>query len=157
RGDPLLATVTVRQCLNHSGGWDRDVGGDPVNWEPQICRAFKLKPPLSPPQFIQFVMTLPLDFKPGTAQKYSNVGFIILGEVVGKISGQPYERFVAENVIAPIGMTRTGLFAFDGKYGPGEAVRYLPGTMTALPPMVFPMIKATGGWSATVVDLARFL
>ena len=36
RMDPRLRSVTVRQCLNHSGGWDRAVSGDPVNWEPQI-------------------------------------------------------------------------------------------------------------------------
>jgi N-acyl-D-amino-acid deacylase len=157
RVDPRLATVTVRQCLNHSGGWDRDVSGDPTNWEPQICRALKLKPPLGAQHFIEFVLGLPLDFAPGTQQKYSNVGFIILGEVIGKLSGRPYERFVSESVLGPMGMKRTGLFAFDGKYGPAEAVRYLAGSMIALPAMVFPMIKATGGWSSTAVDMARFL
>jgi N-acyl-D-amino-acid deacylase len=155
--DPRLAGVTVRQCLNHSGGWDRAVRGDPVNWEPQICRAFRLRPPLSPAQFVSFAWGLPLDFNPGTDAKYSNVGYIILGEIVARVSGQPYERFIAENVLRPMGITRAGLHGLDGKYVAGEALRYLAGTLIALPPMLLPMVDATGGWSSSVVDMARFL
>jgi N-acyl-D-amino-acid deacylase len=157
RVDPRLRTVTVRQCLNHSGGWDRAVHGDPVNWEPQICRAYRVRPPLSPAHFISFAMTLPLNFKPGTDAKYSNVGYIILGEVIAKVSGRPYDRFVIDNVLKPMGIKRAGLHAFDGKYMAGEALRYLAGTMLALPALLFPMISATGGWSGSVVDVARFL
>jgi CubicO group peptidase (beta-lactamase class C family) len=157
RVDPRLFDVTVRQCLNHSGGWDREVEGDPVNWEPQICRAFRLKPPLSARQFLSFVLGLVLDFKPGTEAKYSNIGYIILGEVIRAISGQSYERFVVENVLKPMDVKQIGLHAFDGKYLVGEALRYLAGTYIVLPPNQFPMIDAAGGWSGSVVDLARFL
>jgi N-acyl-D-amino-acid deacylase len=155
--DPRLANVTVRQCLNHSGGWDRAVSGDPTNWEPQICRAFRLRPPLSVLQFISFTLGLPLNFNPGTEQKYSNVGYIILGEVVARVSGQSYERFVLDNVLKPMGAQRAGLHAFDGKYLAGEALRYLAGTFIPLPPMLMPMVDAAGGWSGSVVDMARFL
>jgi CubicO group peptidase (beta-lactamase class C family) len=157
RADPRLRTVTIRQCLNHSGGWDRAVHGDPVNWEPQICRAYGVRPPLSPAQFISFAMTLHLNFKPGTDAKYSNVGYIMLGEVIAKVSGQAYDRFVLDNVLKPMGIKQAGLHAFDGKYMAAEAVRYLAGTFIALPALLFPMISATGGWSASVVDMARFL
>jgi N-acyl-D-amino-acid deacylase len=157
RVDPRLRTVTVRQCLNHSGGWDRAVHGDPVNWEPQICRAYRLRPPLSPVQFISFILTLPLNFQPGTEAKYSNVGYILLGEVIARVSGQSYARFVTENVLKPMGIKRAGLHVFDGKYVAGEALRYLAGTLIALPPMLLPMVDAAGGWSASVVDMARFL
>ncbi len=157
RVDPRLSDVTVRQCLNHSGGWDRGIAGDPINWEPQICRAYRVPPPLSPRQFLEFVLTQPLQFKPGTEQKYSNVGFVNLGEVITKVTGQPYERFVAQNILKPMGITRAGLHGFDGKYVPGEAVRCLAGSFIALPAMLLPMINAAGGWSASVVDMARFL
>jgi N-acyl-D-amino-acid deacylase len=157
RVDPRLRTVTIRQCLNHSGGWDRSIHGDPVNWEPQICRAYGVRPSLSPAQFISFSMTLPLTFKPGTDAKYSNVGYIMLGEVIAKVSGQAYSRFVLDHVLKPMGIKRAGLHAFDGKYMVGESLRYLAGTLIALPAMLFPMISAAGGWSASVVDMARFL
>jgi N-acyl-D-amino-acid deacylase len=157
RIDPRLRNVTVRQCLNHSGGWDRSVRGDPVNWEPQICRTYRVRPPLSPGQFISFAMTLPLDFHPGTDAKYSNVGYILLGEMVERISGQAYERFAIENVLEPMGIKRASLLAIAGKYIAGEAHRYLPGSFAALPALAFPMIKATGGWCASVVDVARLM
>ena len=51
----------------------------------------------------------PLDFAPGTSFDYSNIGFVVLGEVIERISGQPYSRFMQENVFSPLGMTRTGI------------------------------------------------
>ncbi len=157
RVDPDLKTVTVRQCLNHSGGWDRSVSGDPVNWEPQICRAYRERPPLTQRQLISFIQTLPLDFKPGTDQRYSNVGYVLLGEVITKAAGQPYERFVIDSVLKPAGVTRAGLHGMDGKYTAGEALRYLAGTLIPLPALLLPMIGSAGAWSASVVDVARFL
>jgi N-acyl-D-amino-acid deacylase len=155
--DPRLRTITVRHCLNHSGGWDRAVRGDPINWEPQICRALRLRPPLSPRQFLSFAMTMPLDFAPGTDQKYSNVGYIILGEVVAAVAGQAYPRFVADHVLRPMGITRLAVHRRDGRYLVGEAIRHLTGSLIPLPPMLLPMVDATGGWSASVVDMARFM
>jgi N-acyl-D-amino-acid deacylase len=157
RVDPRLREITVRHCLNHSGGWDRNVTGDVINWEPQICRAFRVRPPLTPGQLVSFVMGVPLNFKPGTDQKYSNTGYIILGEVIKTVSGQSYEQYLTENVLKPIGITRTRLTGFDGKYMVGEALRYLPGTLVPLPATLLPMVNAAGGWSSTVVDLARFM
>jgi N-acyl-D-amino-acid deacylase len=157
RVDPRLGNVTVRHCLNHSGGWDRAVTGDCINWEPQICRAYHVRSPLSPRQFITFALGLPLQFNPGTDAKYSNIGYIILGEVVAKVSGQSYEQFVTENVLKPMGMNRVHLHARNGKYLLGEALRHLSGTFIPLPAMKLPMVDAAGGWSASVVDMARFL
>jgi N-acyl-D-amino-acid deacylase len=157
RLDPRLGRVTVRMCLDHSGGWDRAVRGDPLDWQPQICRAYQVRPPLSPTQFISFAWSLPLDFDPGTDAKYSNVGYVLLGEVIARVSGQPYERFVTDAVLKPMGITRAGLHAFDGKYIGGEALRYLAGSWIPLPPQQLPMVDAAGGWIASVVDLARFL
>jgi CubicO group peptidase (beta-lactamase class C family) len=157
RTDPRLANVTVRHCLHHTGGWDRGVGGDPINWEPQICRALQLRPPLSPAQFLAFTLTLRLDFDPGTASKYSNVGYVILGEAIAHASGQTYDRYVTEKVLKPMGISRATLHPREGKYMKGEAHRHLAGSLTPLPPMRLPMVNAAGGWTASVVDLARFL
>jgi N-acyl-D-amino-acid deacylase len=155
--DDRLKKVTVRQCLNHSGGWDRTKNGDPVNWEPQICRAMRVAPPLSPVQFLSFMLSVPLDFAPGASAVYSNVGFVILGEVVAAASKQSYEKFVQDNVLKPMGITAARLNPRDGKYAAGSAHRYLAGTLLGLPALRFPMIDATGGWLASVVDMAKFL
>jgi N-acyl-D-amino-acid deacylase len=155
--DPRFTAITVRHCLNHSGGWDRETSGDPTDWEPQFCRAFQVRPPLSPKQFTSFMQAMRVDFDPGTEQKYSNVGYIILGEIIAKVSGQAYDRFVIDKVLKPMGIKRAGLDALDGKYTAGEAVRYLAGAMLPLPPTELPLVAAAGGWSASVVDMARFL
>jgi CubicO group peptidase (beta-lactamase class C family) len=143
--------------LIHAGGWDRTIKGDPINWEPQICRAMRLQPPLSPAQFIAFAQTLPLDFKPGSNAVYSNLGYIVLGEVVAKASGRAYERYVIDNILKPMGITRGQLHPRAGKYVAGEAHRHLPGSFVALPPMRLPMVDAAGGWTCSAVDMVRFL
>jgi N-acyl-D-amino-acid deacylase len=155
--DPRFLDITVRQCLNHSGGWDRNVTGDPINWEPQICRALKLRPPVSSQDFLSFAFAVPLNFPPGTNAVYSNVGYVILGEIIAKISGQSYERFIVENVLKPMGIKRAALHPAEGRYLKGEALRHLAGSLIPLPPMQMPMLDATGGWTCTAVDVARFL
>jgi CubicO group peptidase (beta-lactamase class C family) len=155
--DPRLFEVTIRQCLNHSGGWDRNVNGDPINWEPQISRAMRLRPPISPAQFISFAMSLALDFAPGTDIKYSNVGYILLGEVIAKVSGMTYERFIIDNVFKPMDIRQAALHKLDNKYLATESLRYLAGSLIPLPPLQQPMVNATGGWSASAVDMVRLL
>ncbi|HEV2764060.1 MAG TPA: serine hydrolase [Pyrinomonadaceae bacterium] len=50
----------------------------------------------------------PLDFKPGDDYRYSNSGYVLLGHVIERVSGTTYERFLRENIFAPLGMTNTG-------------------------------------------------
>jgi CubicO group peptidase (beta-lactamase class C family) len=157
RVDPRLRKVTIRQALNHSGGWDRNVSGDPANWAPQIARRLSVPMPPSPDQFISFVLSLPLDFEPGSQSHYSNVGYIMLGAVIEKLSGQTYEAYVQKNVLAPMGITRARLHKGGLQYFPGEARRYLVGNSEALPPLQQPMLQAAGGWSASPLDMVRFL
>jgi N-acyl-D-amino-acid deacylase len=157
RVDPRLRDITVRHCLNHSCGWDRDTQGDPLNWEPQISRAFRVRPPLSALQLLEFTMSIPLVFAPGTDAKYCNIGYVILGEVITRVSGIPYERFVLEKILRPMGIRRIRMHAADGRYLLGEALRYLAGSFVPLPAMRLPMADSAGGWSASVVDMARFL
>jgi CubicO group peptidase (beta-lactamase class C family) len=50
----------------------------------------------------------PLDFGPGEEMRYSNSGYLVLGAIIEKVSGQTYEKFVADNLFAPAGMTDSG-------------------------------------------------
>ena len=52
---------------------------------------------------------IPFSNAPGVAYEYSNYGFAILGRIVTKVSGVPYRRYVAENILQPLGMTSTTL------------------------------------------------
>ena len=155
--DPRLRTITVRQCLNHTGGWDRNVTGDPIMWTPQVCRMLGVAPPISPAQLISCVMTMPLNFDPGTRFEYSNFGYILAGEVIAAVAEQPYERFVRATVLLPAGAKGARLDTPDRKYPPNAACRTIAGTLDILPPLELPMMDAAGGWYASALDLIRFL
>lgn len=71
--DPRLATITVRQLLQHTGGWDRSVSGDPMFMSLAIAKATETPPPASSAAVIRYMLGRPLDFEPG--MKYAYYGF----------------------------------------------------------------------------------
>jgi CubicO group peptidase (beta-lactamase class C family) len=95
---------------------------------------------------------------PGTSYAYSNLGYAVLGCVVGAVGDLPYHEFVARHLLGPLGMTSTGFdtsVAAPGGVATGH-VR-LDGRWQALPfsgPGVF---SAMGGLFSTVEDLARWV
>src|SRR6478609_7606181 len=50
----------------------------------------------------------PLDFGPGEQMSYSNSGYVVLGAIIERISGQSYEKFVSDNIFTPLGMKDSG-------------------------------------------------
>src|ERR1039457_7126211 len=50
----------------------------------------------------------PLDFEPGEKWQYSNSGYVLLGHLIEKITGESYEKFVRENIFTPLGMKDSG-------------------------------------------------
>jgi D-alanyl-D-alanine carboxypeptidase len=63
---------------------------------------------LSPREIIALTENEPLDFVPGTKFKYCNGGYVILGQVIERLSGKPYEDYIRENILAPLGLGNTG-------------------------------------------------
>jgi CubicO group peptidase (beta-lactamase class C family) len=63
--------------------------------------------------YYAFVAPRPLTFAPGARTEYCNGCFIVLGEIVARVSGLPYERYIQERVFAPAGMKTAGFLA-DG-------------------------------------------
>ncbi len=51
---------------------------------------------------------MPLDFPPGSAFKYNNGGYVILGHVIERLTRQSYEAYVRENILDPLGLQNTG-------------------------------------------------
>jgi N-acyl-D-amino-acid deacylase len=155
--DPRLGKITIRHLLNHSGGWNRNVSGDPLYWSQQVAQALQVRMPVTEEQLIRYVIGRPLDFDPGADAQYSNFGFIALGQIVAQVSGESYEEYVRENVLEPAGVKRAFLHGVEPRYFPGESRRYLTGTTQTLPPYNLPISEASGGWTASAVDLARVL
>jgi len=64
--------------------------------------------PTTPEQLVGRFRDKPLSFQPGEKWEYSNSGYVLLGYLLEKISGQRYEDFVRDNLFAPLGMTESG-------------------------------------------------
>ncbi len=62
----------------------------------------------SPREIIALTENLPLDFPPGSAFKYNNGAYVILGHVIELLSGQSYEAYLRENILDPLGLRDTG-------------------------------------------------
>ena len=171
--DPRIFDVTVRQLLQHSGGWDRDKSFDAM-WIPRrIEREMGVPKPVSCRDVITFMLGQPLDFDPGTQYAYSNFGYCILGRIIEQASGQTYEEYVKSRVLEPAGIARMriGGSLLEGR-APGE-VRYyeypgrslvspvLPGTPDLVPwsygGIYVEGRDSLGGWIASPVDLVRFV
>lgn len=58
-------------------------------------------------KFMKEVPEQPLDFPTGTTWAYSNTNYALLGWVIEKAAGMPYDRFVTERILKPLGMTET--------------------------------------------------
>jgi CubicO group peptidase (beta-lactamase class C family) len=166
-----LSAITIRQLLQHTGGWDRSKGFDPMFRSNRIAEATNSSRPATPGKIIEYMLGQPLQFDPGTRYAYSNFDYCLLGRIIEKISGQSYEAFVRENVLAPMGIKRMRIGAtLHGKQAEGEVCYYMPDESLASsvfppPPEKVPWpyggfhleaMDAHGGWIASAVDLARF-
>jgi len=70
--------------------------------------------------YYQFVAPQPLTFLPGARTEYCNGCFIVLGEIIEKVSGIAYERYISHRVFAPAGMKTAGFLSYgDPDVAPG--------------------------------------
>jgi N-acyl-D-amino-acid deacylase len=156
--DPRVRTVTIRHLLQHAGGWDRKVSGDPNSFSQRVAERMQVKPPISPEQLTRYMLGLKLDFDPGTATRYSNFGYVVLGLVIERVTGQTYAQAVRAITLQPLGLGAIRLDVPRGKgYLPGEAHRYGPKGGEDHQGGHLLITMASGGWLATATDLVRFL
>ncbi len=62
----------------------------------------------TPTELVRRFRDKPLEFEPGSKWNYSNSGYVLLGYLVEKVSGQTYQKFVQGNIFAPLGMKDSG-------------------------------------------------
>ena len=165
--------VTIAHCLSHAGGWDRDVSYDPMFQAIRMAKSLRVDLPILPEHIIRYQLGQPLDFNPGERYAYSNFGYSLLGRIIEKVTGQPYEKYVQQEVLRPLGITqaRIGGSLLDQRTS-GE-VRYYdvqdrqgtaivgPGAGETKVPISYGVwrqetLDSHGGWIASASDLARF-
>ncbi len=64
--------------------------------------------PSPPPETLKRFIGKPLDFEPGSKHSYSNSGYVLLGFIIEKASGESYTAFVTKYIFTPLGMSDTG-------------------------------------------------
>jgi CubicO group peptidase (beta-lactamase class C family) len=95
--------VTIRDLLTHSAGfrnptwpWDCEAASN-CDWQP-----------FEPTQWSQVAAMLPytqVAFRPGSRWSYSNLGYVFLGQIIQRLSGDDFEIYIHKNILMPLGMT----------------------------------------------------
>jgi CubicO group peptidase (beta-lactamase class C family) len=87
--------ITIYHLLTHTSG----ISDDAAKYEP------------GPPEKLVF-RDVPLNFQPGEQWAYTDLGYMVLGYLLERITGQTYEEFVRQNIFSPLGMNDSGLMSF---------------------------------------------
>lgn len=139
--------LTIRHLLSHSAGFPEDnPWGDQQldRTDDEMAAMMRRGIPFSNP--------------PGTAYEYSNYGFAILGRIVANVSGQPYARYLREQILEPLGMTVTTMEAASV---PPERLahgyRWEDDTWKLEPPLPDGAFGAMGGMLTSIHDLGRWV
>lgn len=93
--------VTVYQLLTHTSGIPNFTGTAGFDTYKRQSH--------SPEESVRLVRDKPLDFDPGVKFYYSNSNYVLLGEIIERVSGMPYGGFLRQNIFVPVGMTETGM------------------------------------------------
>ena len=117
--DVRIYDITVQHLLEHSGGWDRNIncfanptspypydfsGCDPIVAPLHVTQINGTANPATEEDMIVFLLEKGLDFAPNTNYAYSNIGYLVLGEIIEEISGQPYEQYVKSSLLNQLGI-----------------------------------------------------
>ncbi|HVA38881.1 MAG TPA: serine hydrolase domain-containing protein [Candidatus Dormibacteraeota bacterium] len=104
--------------------------------------------------FIDAVNRLPAEFAPGAAFRYDNLNYLLLGVVVERASGMPYEQFVRTRIIDPLHLDATG-FVDDAR---PRAVGYTRAgkTFRHATPWSVTLLGGAGSMTSSAVDLVRW-
>jgi CubicO group peptidase (beta-lactamase class C family)/predicted aspartyl protease len=150
---PVAEKITIRQLVEHRSGLG-DIFGE---------RFFAARSSLRKlSDYLPLFADKPLEFEPGTDQRYSNAGYIVLGLIIERISGQSYYDYVREHIFKPARMNDSDSFAVDEqvanravgqtKRGPEGPLRQRQSNKGTLPARG----SSAGGGYSTAQDLVRF-
>ena len=140
---PPSRPINILDLMTHTSGLPGSVSRD--------------TPPKTLAERVAAVSGATLLFEPGTAWNYSNIGIAALGRIIEVVTGQSYDRFLAERIFEPLEMTDTYFFVPREKASRVASVyTYEPGGLkrVSLPEPKFPAPE--GGLFSTAGDMARF-
>ena len=145
-----VETVTIRRLLSHESGLVGDPPG--TDWTVPVYEGLVER---NLDRVTQIGTRVPAN----TQQKYSNLGYQLLGEVVARVSGTSYPEYVRQRILEPLGMTGTAFEPLPEELlerrATGYAARFLSDELE--PASIPPTVWAEGGLWSSVEDLARWI
>lgn len=170
--DQRVLNITVRNLLNHTSGWTNKKG-DPMFQNLKIAEEMDSDLPLNIETITRYVLkNRKLDYVPGQKSVYSNFGYALLGLIIEETSGRPYETYVVEQVLNPLGIYDMHLGRSLPEYRYENEVRYYGlkgerkvlssfGTGEKVPKYyggnAIETLGAAGGWVATPTELMKLV
>ncbi len=167
--DKRWQKITIRNLLQHTGGWDSSVSFDPMFRPLTIAKQFRQTKPAPPDLIIRYMQERTLNFDPGTRYAYSNFGYCLLGRVLEQLSGTSYEKTVQNKLLKPlnikqmrIGKTQqtslNEVTYYDRKNRKAKSVVGAIGKVVPVPygAWFLEAMDSHGGWIASATDLVRF-
>ncbi len=148
---PQSGPITIRGILTHSSGLPREANF-PYWTSPDFPFPSReqIKAELSEQQTL---------YPSSTYFQYSNLGLSLLGEVIEEVSGVPYDKYIYENILEPLGMNNTLTELPESKYGNTLAVGYgaitREGKREKIKMFQAKGIKPAAGYSSNVYDLGK--
>jgi len=142
--------ITIRQLLSMTSGYQ--------DFWPQDYVMPGMLEDTTPAAIMKGWAQKPLDFEPGTRWQYSNTNYVIAGQIVERVSGQPLLAFLRARVFGPLGMTSV-VDTDQAPLGDGDPMRYMRYALG--PPREAPKegkgwMSAAGELAMTAADLARW-
>ncbi|MCE2942599.1 MAG: serine hydrolase domain-containing protein [Gemmatimonadota bacterium] len=108
------APTTVRHLLTHRSGLP-DYTAEDFDYRRDQAEA----------DLLRMAGALPLEFPPGTRWNFSNTGYVVLGILIGRVTGMPYHAFLRQRIFSPAGMPTIRVIA-EAPAVPHRAHGYLP-------------------------------
>jgi CubicO group peptidase (beta-lactamase class C family) len=146
--------ITVRHLLTHTSGIP-DYGSDEDN---PAKKLIDLRVDYTEDELVHRFATLPLDFPPGSKWSYSNSGYVILGVLIHKVSGQFYGDFLEQRVFQPLHMNSTHIISEENIVPNRSAGYRLVNGELKNQEWVAPKLNTTadGALYTNVLDLAKW-
>ncbi|MBV8167349.1 MAG: beta-lactamase family protein [Alphaproteobacteria bacterium] len=149
RDQPHLAAITIDHLLTHTvGSWANDAS-DPMFMDARWSHAELIA---------QTLALRPLERAPGSAYAYSNFGFCVLGRVIEKLTGAPYDAHVQRTLLTPCGISSLRIAGNTRSERAADEVVYGDDTRRHRSPygMNVTRMDSHGGWMGSAEDLVRF-